>query len=61
MEFLDFLLDGGAERHAGREVEGNGDGRQLADVRNGGRAEVAREPGDGAQGNEIRNVVGVGE
>ena len=35
--FLDALdcVHGGAEGIAGREVEGNGDGGQLADVRNG--------------------------
>ena len=62
---FDFLhpFDGGAERHAGREVEGNGDGRQLADVRNAGRPEVAGEPGDGAQWNQKGAVplVGVNE
>ena len=41
----------------GGEVEGNGDGGQLADVRNAGRAEAAREPGDGAQGNKVRRAV----
>ena len=55
------LFDGGAERHAGREVERDGDGRQLADVRNARRAEVARELGDGAQGHEFGRAVGAGD
>ena len=47
------LRDRRAERDAGSEVEGNGDRRQLADMRNAGRTEAARELGDRAQGNQV--------
>src|ERR1039458_4397320 len=60
VKFL-HLFNGGAERNAGHEVEGDGDGRQLADVGNAHRPEVAREPGDGAERHEFGKVVGVGE
>ena len=51
LEFL-HLFDGGAEGNAGHEVEGDGDGRQLADMGNAHRPEVAREPGDGVERND---------
>ncbi len=60
LKFL-HLFDGGAEGNPGHEVEGDSDRRQLADVGNAHRPEVAREPGNGAKRNKLRNVVGIGD
>ena len=54
------LGNGGAQRHAGREVEREGHRRQLADVRDAGWAEAAREFGDRAQWNQVGGSIGTG-
>src|ERR1019366_8941510 len=50
------LRSGGAERGAGLESEGNGDGGKLAGVRDALRTGVGDQFGDGAQGTHVAVV-----
>ena len=50
------VFNRGAQGNTRHQIEGNGDGRQLAHVGNAHRPEIAREPGYGAERNMLRQA-----